>query len=283
MIELSVDYEDFGTVWFTLLDRIVKYGRPVSPRDQGTKELIGVRLCVEDMTQNVLVHPDRAPNYRFMVAEWLWIAAGRGDVATIARFNRNIAQFSDNGITFRGAYGPRLNLQYEYLFSCLREKQDTRQAVASIWSENPLPSRDIPCTLTWQLLLRDGKLHGIVTMRSSDIWLGLPYDFFNFSMLTMGMAGELGAEPGSMTFNLGSSHLYDRDRDKAHQVLHHPDGLETVPSPRLPGRPPANVLLDHIDEGFGPLGPPPDPWHEYLKCLRCQTSAMALSVLRAAS
>lgn len=275
----SIDADDFGTAWWSLLGKIVSFGDPVSPRDMGTRELLGVRLCVEDLTRNIVVHPDRQANYRFMVAEWLWIAAGRDDVATISRFNKKVAEMSsDDGVTFRGAYGPRINPQYEYLFSCLRQKPDTRQAVASIWTPSPTPSRDIPCTLTWQLLLREGKLHGIVTMRSSDIWLGLTYDFFNFSMLTLGIAGELEVEPGSLTFNLGSSHLYDRDLDKARRVLDDPDSLKTFRSPRLPGRPPANVILDDV-MGLSHLGSLPDPWYQYLTALRCEKSVDALSVL----
>jgi thymidylate synthase len=51
-------------------------------------------------------------------------------------------------------------------------------------------------------------------MRSSDIWLGLPYDMFNFSMIT-GYIGLILRQKmcrevsmGWVTINVGSSHLY---------------------------------------------------------------------------
>lgn len=271
----SLDEVNFGNAWFRLLGKLLTYGDPASPRDQATRELLGVRLHVENMQANILVHPDRGLNYRFMVAEWLWIAAGRGDLATLTRYNKRMAEFSDNGLTLHGAYGPRLAQQVDYLLNQLRTKPDTRQAVAVIWGENPEPSKDIPCTLTWQLLCREGKLHGIVIMRSSDIWLGLPHDFFNFSMLTMELAGELHLEPGSLTFNLGSSHLYDRDQAKARQVLADPEGLCTFNSPRLAGLPPAELMLNQLDTTwrFG------NQWDVYLNCLRAKTSAEALDLL----
>ena len=268
-------YDNFPTAWFQLLGQLFHEGRPVSPRGFETHELLGVRLCVEDLTKNILVHPARGLSYRFMLAEWLWIAAGREDVATTARYNKHVAQFSDDGLTFAGAYGKRRAPQLDYLLEQLH-KPGSRQAVASIWTPQPAPSKDVPCTLSFQLLARDGKLHTIVTMRSSDIWLGLPYDFFAFSQWTNGFAGELDLKPGSLTYNLGSSHLYDRDREKAEKVLSQPELLSCVSSPRLPGRPPAGDILDLRDNLLR-------PWSVYRDALEAKTNADALTCLEVLS
>ena len=265
----------FAEVWFELLGCLYAQGKPVSPRGFETHELLGVQVRIDDMTNNILVHPARALSYRFMVAEWLWIAAGRDDVAGITKYNKHIAQFSDDGIKFAGAYGPRLLPQIPWLLEQL-QKPHSRQAVASIWTPSPAPSRDIPCTLTWQLLARDGLLHAVVTMRSSDVWLGLPYDTVNLSLLTMGLAGELDLEPGSLVFNLGSSHLYDRDREKAGKVLAQPELLSCVSSPRLPGRPPAGDILDLRDNLLR-------PWSAYRDALEAKTNADALMCLEVLS
>lgn len=268
----AIQATDFSVVWFELLGRLYNEGKPVSPREFETHELLGVQLRVDDMTKNILVHPARRLNYRFAIAEWLWMAAGRGDVATIAKYNKNIAQFSDDGIIFAGAYGPQMLMQIPWAMDQLA-KPGCRQAVIQIWQPTPLPSKDIPCTLSWQLLARDGKLNAIITMRSSDIWLGLPYDFINLSQLVSGIAGELGLTPGELVFNLGSSHLYDRDRAKASGVLLQPGLLETVSSPCLPGRPPADDILDLHDDLL-------QPWSIYRDALQAKTSADALTCLR---
>lgn len=171
-------------------------------------------FTVAEMLENILVPSGRMLGYRFMVAEWLWMMSGMNDVYSISTFNKNIAEFSDNGVTFAGAYGPRINEQIEYALNKIDQDRDTRQAVIVIFSPNPEKSKDIPCTLSLQLLRRDSYLHGVVTMRSSDVWLGLPYDFFNFSMICNVAAHALGLKPGQLTFNLGSSHLYERDLKK---------------------------------------------------------------------
>lgn len=267
---MLVENANFASAWFELLGRLYHTGKLVSPRGFETYELHGVQLRVEDLTQNILVHPARSPNYRFMIAEWLWIAAGREDVATMTHYNKQMAAFSDDGVTFAGAYGKRISPQMPWIMEQL-QKPGSRQCVVQIWTPAPLPSKDIPCTLSWQLLSRDGALHAIVTMRSSDIWLGMPYDFFSFSQLTNSVAGELNLVPGSLTFDFGSSHLYNRDREKAAGVL--AASLQCISSPRLPNRPPADEILSY-DELLT------TPWSIYRDALQSKTSADALTCLK---
>lgn len=267
----AVHCDNFASAWFELLRRLHTYGLPVAPRGQETHELVGIQLRVNDMSKNILVHPARNLSYRFMIAEWLWMAAGRNDVASITKYNKRIAEFSDDGRTFAGAYGPRLLPQIPWILEQLT-KPGSRQAVVQIWTPCPLPSRDIPCTLNWQLIARNGALHAVVNMRSSDVHLGLPYDFFNFSQMTSSIAGTLGLDRGAMTFNLGSSHLYDCDRDVASRVLAAPDAIECIGSPPLPEWPPSTIL-DSTDA----LKP---PWDAYRNVLDAPTNAAALEALR---
>ena len=65
--------------------------------------------------------------------------------------------------------------------------------------------------------IRDELLHVHANMRSSDIWLGIPYDAFNFSMLGHLVCCRLNAcreknqgvvRPGTLTITMTSSHLY---------------------------------------------------------------------------
>ena len=52
-------------------------------------------------------------------------------------------------------------------------------------------------------------------MRSNDLWLGFPYDVFQFTCLQVRMAMELGLDIGTYTHIAGSLHLYARDFEKA--------------------------------------------------------------------
>ena len=68
-----------------------------------------------------------------------------------------------------------------------------------------------------QFLIRQDTIHAVVNMRSSDLWLGLPYDVFNFTMLAVVVAKELQVPYlGEIVYNVGSSHIYeDNAKDAA--------------------------------------------------------------------
>jgi thymidylate synthase len=231
----TIQERSINEAWMRLLSAL--YYTPEhkpEPRGLKTHELTGVTLRVNDLRNNLLYHPVRNINYRFAVAEWLWISYGRADVATLARYNSQMARFSDNGLTLDGAYGPRLAPQWRYLVDSIAKDYFSRQGVATIWTPNPKSSRDVPCTVAMQIIARAGKLDGLITMRSSDVWLGLPYDFFTFSQLVSGLAGVLSLEPGYLQFSLGSSHLYATDFERAKAVLDDRETYDSIRSPRLP-------------------------------------------------
>ena len=210
-------------VWLGLLDKINRYGEQFAPRGQGTLEILGQQTMV-DMRWPIVTIPERKMGYKFMAAEAAWILSGDNRVSTISPFSRNISNFSDDGETFFGAYGPKIMDQLAHVVKTLELDPDSRQAVINIWRENPPPSKDIPCSISVQFLIRNNKLHCQYTMRSSDAWLGWVYDVFNFSMLSGVVLLGLGhkfpqLELGFLTLTAGSQHLYDRDRENYCLVL----------------------------------------------------------------
>lgn len=241
-----------GDLWTQLLSHIVQRGDAVSPRGLSCAELIGVTLRLGNSSRNLFDNKVRNLQYRFAVAEWLWIWFGHDDVATIARYNPKIVQFSDDGESFSGAYGPRVKGQWPLVVQKLKQDQSSRQAVITIFSQPTGKTKDVPCTISLQFLLRRDRLHTIATMRSSDVWLGLPYDIFNFTMLANILAAQLGVELGPFIMQLGSSHLYETNYEKAGHVLEgggYKGGGYTyeITSPKLTQEPPQylhDILVD---------------------------------------
>ena len=77
------------------------------------------------------------------------------------------------------------------------------------------PTNDLNCTVCLQFIVRDEKLYCTTYMRSNDLWLGFPYDVFQFTCIQIRMAMELGLDIGSYTHIAGSLHIYERDFEKA--------------------------------------------------------------------
>jgi thymidylate synthase len=240
-----------------------------APRGMPIWERLGVSLRLRDAMDCVVGIPSRKLNYHFMVAEFWWIASASHDVEMISKYCETISKFSDDGKVFFGAYGPPWNEQLEYVVNKLHEDKDSRQAVLTIWRPSPPATKDVPCTVAMQYLIREGKLNTIVTMRSSDAWLGLPYDIFNFARLGAMVAGELNVPQGWLQLNLGSLHLYERDAPRAMSVAVSPWAsdvhLRQVPiagcvSPQT---------LNHWERmaRIGHIGTAHQPWSDYLTVL----------------
>jgi thymidylate synthase len=66
-------------------------------------------------------------------------------------------------------------------------------------------------------------------MRSNDIILGTPYDIFSFTMMLEQMALELGLDLGSYIHQVGSWHLYARQKELAEEMLEITKGPPAMP------------------------------------------------------
>ena len=174
---------NWNYAWIDLLRRTLADGRLIATRGKNVMERDHVTVSL-NMSYPVLTVPARKPNYRFMIAEAEWILRGSNLVADLTPYNARMASFSDDGETLAGAYGLRFVAQLQHVVEKLREDPNTRQATMTTWVPNPYPSKDTPCTVALDFKIREGRLNAHVFMRSSDIWLGLPYDAFAFSMMS---------------------------------------------------------------------------------------------------
>ena len=84
--------------------------REVKPRGQTRLELDQPYATTYSRPcERVLFNPVRDCNPFFHLMESLWIIAGRDDVAWLAQWLPSIKDYSDDGVSFHGAYGARLN------------------------------------------------------------------------------------------------------------------------------------------------------------------------------
>lgn len=197
------------------------YGERVHRRGMWTEEYDGMTLHF-DMNEPIVTIPERKLSYRLLFAEALWILRGECRLDALSKIRPRYEEFSDDGFYLSGAYGPMFVSQRRYVFETLMEDVGSRQAVMTFWRQNPRKSRDIPCTVSLQFLVKwiagIPRLDLIVFMRSSDAFLGLPYDIFSFSMMATHLWLSLACSHnyptmrlGMLTIMIGSFHLYERD------------------------------------------------------------------------
>ena len=217
-----------------ILDYILNNGREVGPRGMKTKEVGPIAIEALNPRERLFGHPHRKEVPIFTYIEGLWMLLGEDTPDRIGHYVKGMLPFVNSKTgKFDGAYGPRLRHQISFssgkridqfvrIYELLKKDPDSRRAICSIhlseldWTENSL---DVPCTLTFQFLLRNHKLNMLTMMRSQDAYLGLIYDTGEFQWFQEIIAGWLGVDVGTYTHVVGSEHLYEKDWDKAFEVI----------------------------------------------------------------
>lgn len=156
--------------------------------------------------ERVLFWPERDANPFFHLYESLWMLAGRNDVEPVARFAKQMLQYSDDGKIFHGAYGYRWRHWFEFdqlksIAASLSENKDDRRQVLQMWDPTKDLGRvgkDLPCNVsaTFQINV-DGALDLCVFCRSNDIvWGAYGANAVHFSFLLEYMARWIGVPVG---------------------------------------------------------------------------------------
>lgn len=193
--------------------------------------------------ERVVTDPIRDCNPFFHFIESIWMLAGRNTVSPLDYFNKNIANYSDDGITFNGAYGYRWRHaiksnaedvpnkgyrqsfvdrmdQIQEIIGHLRSSINSRRAVLQMWNvEDDLlkvdTSKDVCCNLSAVFQIHHDTLHMTVYNRSNDvIWGMLGANAVHFSYLQEHVASALGVQMGPYTQVSCNAHIYQSHVDK---------------------------------------------------------------------
>ena len=107
----------------------------------------------------------------------------------------------------------RYNL-IDNLIETLKENPGNRRMIMSLWQNEWLPTAALPsCVWNSQWNLIDGHLNLLVTSRSSDVPLGLPFNVVQYAVLCHLIAQVIGAKPGQFTFITNDAHIYENQID----------------------------------------------------------------------
>ncbi len=118
--------------------------------------------------------------------------------------------------TIGTAYGWIVNRYHliENLIETLKTNPGNRRMVLSLWQNEWLETAALPsCVWNSQWNLIDGHLNLLVTSRSSDVPLGLPFNIVQYALLCHLIAQAVGAKPGQFTFITNDAHIYENQVD----------------------------------------------------------------------
>ena len=183
-------------------------------------------------------------HFKSIVNELIWFL--RGDT-NIAWLKENGVSIWDEWATEDGELGPIYGAQWtawptrdggsinqiDYVVDCLRNNPDSRRILFHAWNVEMLPDEKLspqenvkagrmalpPCHLLYQFYVAQGRLSAQLMIRSSDSFLGLPYNTASLALLTTMLAQQCDLEPGEIIISTGDSHIYSNHLEQVREQL----------------------------------------------------------------
>lgn len=236
----------------------------------GTVSVFG-RQFRHDLADGFPLLTTKKLHFRSIANELIWFLSGDTNTRWL---KENGVSIWDEWATVAGELGPVYGAQWtawptsdggtinqiDYVVDCLRNNPNSRRILFHAWNVEFLPDEKLspqenvaagrmalpPCHLLYQFYVADGKLSSQLLIRSSDSFLGLPYNTASLALLTMMLAQQCDLEPGEIIICTGDSHIYSNHMEQVREQL----SREPRPLPKLDIlRRPASIY-DYCFEDF---------------------------------
>jgi hypothetical protein len=225
-------------------------GRDDDPKS--FREITGFQLKLLDPLDRIAL--SRGFKIVPAIARFVWMASGNERLEDIAFYEPKVQGFTDDGLIVPGSnYGKRIRApepgvdQLGGVVKRLRLNPDTRRAALVIWHSQDAvrDTNDLPCAFGMSFSVRGKQLIAITSMRSNNAFTLLPFNLFEFGLVSEVVAAELDLELGPALHSANSMHVFDEHRQIAEASLASYDSLDQPrpimePMPRNP-RPLAQI------------------------------------------
>lgn len=236
---LMVEADGPNDIYRSLLRGVSENGDNYSSRGMPVRKIGPVTIIFLNPRERFLTCPGRLIHPYFQVLESIWILGGKGNLAFISYYLKNMEKYADNREEFHAPYGVRMRKwgcyrdqalpsgvrdQFFDCFSYLRTEPDTRHAVMTFWNPKydnwQVKTNDRPCNITFQFLIEEEKLNLYIFNRSNDVNWGLfNTNVVQFSVILETMALLLGIPVGRQIHMITNLHVYDYQNEITKRVL----------------------------------------------------------------
>ena len=249
--------------YLDVLERALKTGSERGDRtNTGTCAIFGAQIK-HDLDDGFPALTTKAIHMHSVVTELVWMLRGDTNVAWLqARKVRIWNEWADNDGELGPVYGKQWKRwesrgktidQIEALIKGIKNDPWGRRHIVTAWNPVEVPDAALPpCHLMFQCLV-DGnrRLHLVMTQRSGDLVLGIPFNVASYALLTHMIAHATDTVPGSLTVNIADAHVYLNHFAQARtQLARTPRRLPTLKlttRDRLEDYTSADVILEGYD------------------------------------
>ena len=245
----------------------------------GTLSVFG-RQFRHDLSLGFPLLTTKKLHFKSIANELIWFLSGNTNTKWL---NENGVRIWDEWATEEGDLGPVYGQQWtawptkdgksinqiDYVIDTLRHNPNSRRILFHGWNPEYLPDESIsptenvkqgrmalpPCHLLYQFYVANGKLSAQLYIRSSDSFLGLPYNIASLALLTHMLAQQCDLQPHEIIVSIGDAHAYANHMAQIQEQLKRtPRALPQLQILRKPAS-----IYDYRFEDFAVLNYDADP------------------------
>lgn len=203
----------FENDYTNLLKDVLKNGVESENRTGiNTTKLFNKSLNI-DLTDGFPVVTGKKIFFNKALAEFQWMFNGNTDLKYLQ--DRGVNWWND--FAHKGSLGKvygyqirNYNNSFDQVQYVINEiKSNSRRALINLWNPTDLKDQALPCCFTQMNFVRtNNTLNLAVNFRSSDLFLGLPYDIIVVGLFLVTIAKLCNLNPSVLGINLMDAHIY---------------------------------------------------------------------------
>lgn len=217
--------------YLNLLVEILKNGKSKPSRGiVGLKSIFGYQMHFDLRYGFPLLTTKKMP-FNMLLNELLWFVSGSSNIAYLQEHNIHYwDEFADKNLNLGPVYGVQWRHwkgpdgkefdQLKWAIDEIIKHPHSKAIIVSAWNVADLKAMRLPpCHTMFQFDVTKGKLKLHLYQRSSDAFLGLPFNIAQYTLLLEMVAKLTKLEARELIISIGNAHLYENQLDAAKDQL----------------------------------------------------------------
>lgn len=169
--------------------------------------------------------------FKILMHELLWFVSGSSNIKYLQDNKIHYwDEFADEQLNLGPVYGVQWRRwkspdgreidQLQWAIDEIKNNPNSKAILVSAWNAADLKEMRLPpCHTMFQFDVTKGKLRMQLYQRSSDVFLGLPFNIAQYALLLEMVAHLTGLEARELIISIGNAHLYHNQIEPAKEQL----------------------------------------------------------------
>lgn len=193
----------------------LKKGAKIIGRNGSVRQISGAQIRA-DLKEGFPIVTGKQIYPKSCFVETEWLLSGQSNIKFLNANGVHIwDQWADNNGDLGPVYGHQLLdfngiNQFENVIKEFKTNKHSRRLLFNMWNPADLLKMNLPpCHYSFQFVVTNNIVDIVVSMRSLDLFIGLPYDMVMYASILHSFANEFNLIPNEVIINAANAHVYE--------------------------------------------------------------------------